>query len=480
MTFDDLFGDEEKSPVSDSQPPQGEQTDRVNGEYHYKNGYTQRIYSDAHYVRADETTVPPRYYTPPEKPQKERRASSKKKGVGLGAMIAACLICALLGGLGGGALVGTVMDSRVAALEENVSALAAGGKQALPAPVLSSGATVSASSNGLTLSAGDIYDLACQQVVGVTTEVTYTNFFGMTSSAALSGSGFIISEDGYILTNYHVIKDAYQSRQQVTVMTHDGTEYNAEVVGFESDNDIAVLKIDAEGLNPAVLGDSDSLLVGDTVYAVGNPLGELEFSMTTGHVSAKDRTITTENNADAISMFQVDAAVNSGNSGGPIYNDQGQVVGVVTAKYSSTGVEGIGFAIPVNDARAIASDLITKGYVTGKAWLGVSVNTNYNEMYAQYYGTPIGAFVKDVTPGSCAERAGLEAGDIITKFDGEAITSYDDLRTAIKRHSAGDTVELEIYRADESRVVSVTLDEATPEQSTQQNPLSNARRPMAG
>ena len=212
MTFDDLFDDEEKSPVSDSQPPQGEQTDRVNGEYHYKNGYTQRIYSDAHYVRADETTVPPRYYTPPEKPQKERRASSKKKGVGLGAMIAACLICALLGGLGGGALVGTVMDSRVAALEENVSALAAGGKQALPAPVLSSGATVSASSNGLTLSAGDIYDLACQQVVGVTTEVTYTNFFGMTSSAALSGSGFIISEDGYILTNYHVVEDAVKGK----------------------------------------------------------------------------------------------------------------------------------------------------------------------------------------------------------------------------------------------------------------------------
>ena len=198
--------------------------------------------------------------------------------------------------------------------------------------------------------------------------------------------------------------------------------------------------------------------------------------MTTGHVSAKDRTITTENNADAIAMFQVDAAVNSGNSGGPIYNDQGQVVGVVTAKYADTGVEGIGFAIPANDARAIASDLITKGYVTGKAWLGVSVNTNYNEMYAQYYGTPIGAFVKDVTPGSCAERAGLEAGDIITKFDGEAITSYEDLRAAIKRHSAGDTVELEIYRADESRVVSVTLDEAIPEQSTAQN----ARRPMAG
>ena len=472
-----LFDDENLRSVSENPNPQGEQTDRVNGEYHYRNGYTQRIYSDAHYVRADESTVPPRYYTPPEKPQREPR-ESKKKGVSLGAMIAMCLVCALLGGLGGGAVVGSMMGSRVNTLEESVSSLTETAKQPVLAPASSTPASEIRSTDGL--SAAEIYDLACEQVVGIRSEMTYTNFFGMTSSAAVSGSGFIISEDGYILTNYHVIKDAYQSRQQVTVMTHDGTEYDAEIVGFESDNDIAVLKIDAEGLNPAVLGDSDSLLVGDTVYAVGNPLGELEFSMTTGHVSAKDRTITTENNADAISMFQVDAAVNSGNSGGPIYNDQGQVVGIVTAKYSSTGVEGIGFAIPANDARTIASDLITKGYVTGKAWLGVSINTNYNEMYAQYYGTPIGAFVKDVTPGSCAEKAGLEAGDIITKFDGEAITSYEDLRTAIKRHSAGDTVELEIYRADESRVVSVTLDEATPEQSTQQNPLSNARRPMAG
>ena len=463
-----LFDDENLRSVSENPNPQGEQTDRVNGEYHYRNGYTQRIYSDAHYVRADESTVPPRYYTPPEKPQKEPR-ESRKKGVSLGAMIAMCLVCALLGGLGGGAVVGSMMGSRVNTLEENVSSLTETAKQPVLAPASSTPASETRSS-GDGLSAADIYDLACEQVVGIRSEVTYTNFFGMQSSAAVSGSGFIISEDGYILTNYHVIEDAYQSRQQVTVMTHDGTEYDAEVVGFESDNDIAVLKIDAEGL------DSDSLLVGDTVYAVGNPLGELEFSMTTGHVSAKDRTITTENNAEAISMFQVDAAVNSGNSGGPIYNDQGQVVGIVTAKYSSTGVEGIGFAIPANDARTIASDLITKGYVTGKAWLGVSINTNYNEMYAQYYGTPIGAFVKDVTPGTCAERAGLEAGDIITKFDGEAITSYEDLRTAIKRHSAGDTVELEIYRADESRIVSVTLDEATPEQSTAQN----ARRPMAG
>ena len=463
MTFDDLFDDEEKTPVSDSQPPQGEQTDRVNGEYHYKNGYTQRIYSDAHYVRADETTVPPRYYTPPEKPQKQSRASSRKKGVGLGAMIAACLICALLGGLGGGALVGTVMDSRVAALEENVSALAAGGKQALPAPVLSSGATVSASSNGLTLSAGDIYDLACQQVVGVTTEVTYTNFFGMTSSAALSGSGFIISEDGYILTNYHVVEDAVKSNLDINVILHDGTRYKAEYVGGEADNDVAVLKIEASGLNAATLGDSDALRVGDAVFAVGNPTGELDFSMTSGRVSAKDRLIRTETSPAGVTMFQVDAPINSGNSGGPVYNDQGQVVGIVTAKPASTGIDGIGFAIPVNDARVIAHDLLTTGYVTGKAHLGVTVNRNYNEMYAQYYGWPMGVYIDDVTPGSCAAKAGIEAGDIITTIDGTEVTSYDELRSVIRRHRAGDSVDIEIYRADEARTVTVVLDEEKPE-----------------
>ena len=458
-----LFDDENLRSVSENPNPQGEQTDRVNGEYHYRNGYSQRIYSDAHYVRADESTTPPRYYTPPEKPQREPR-ESKKKGVSLGAMIAVCLVCALLGGLGGGAVVGSMMNSRVNSLEEDVSALSETAKQ----PVLAQASSTPAfetRSSGDGLSAADIYDLACEQVVGISSEVTYTNFFGMTSSAAVSGSGFIISEDGYILTNYHVIEDAYQSRQQVKVMTHDGTEYNAEVVGFERDNDIAVLKIDAEGLNPAVFGDSDSLLVGDTVYAVGNPLGELEFSMTTGHVSAKDRTITTENNADAISMFQVDAAVNSGNSGGPIYNDQGQVVGVVTAKYASTGVEGIGFAIPINDAVSIANDLITKGYVTGKAYMGVSLDNRYNSMYSQYYGMPLGAYVAGVTPGSAAGKAGIQAGDIITAVGDYPVKAYDELKLVLRRFSANDTTEVSIYRSGTELKLTITFDEATPENS---------------
>ena len=456
-----FFDDEERSPLYQSPDSQDVQNDRVNGEYHYKNGYTQRIYSDAHYVRADETTVPPRYYTPPEKPQKEAKPA-RKNGVGLGALIAACLICALLGGLGGGALVGSMVDNRVNALEQSLSERAAA-ESLNTVPARASGSTVSASADGSAMSAGDIYDLACQQVVGVTTDVTFTNFFGMTSSAAVKGSGFIISEDGYILTNFHVVEDALKGDLDINVILHDGTRYKAEYVGGEQDNDVAVLKIDATGLNAATLGDSDALRVGDAVFAVGNPTGELDFSMTSGRVSAKDRLIRTETSPAGVTMFQVDAPINSGNSGGPVYNDQGQVVGIVTAKPASTGIDGIGFAIPVNDARVIAHDLLTTGYVTGKAHLGVTVNRNYNEMYAQYYGWPMGVYIDDVTPGSCAAKAGIEAGDIITTIDGTEVKSYDELRSVIRRHHAGDSVDIEIYRADEARTVTVVLDEEKPE-----------------
>ena len=383
-------------------------------------------------------------------------------------MIASCLICAMLGGLGGAALVERRTDQRIAAVEQSVAALDEHVRE-LPvlkqSSVAGSAGNIAATAYGGAMSAGDLYDMACEQVVGVTSEVTYTNFFGMRSSAAVSGSGFIITPDGYILTNYHVIEDAYKAGLDVNVIVYDGTRYPAQIVGVEADNDVAVLKIDADGLNAVTLGDSDSMRVGDTVYAVGNPLGELEFSMTTGHVSAKDRRIVTESNGDSISMFQIDAAVNSGNSGGPVYNARGEVVGIVTAKYKSSGVEGIGFAIPIKDAASIAQELVTIGYVTGKAHLGVSVNSKYNEMYARYYGWPVGAYIDSVDAGSSADQAGIQAGDIITKIDGEAIRSFDDLRAAIKRHSAGETVDIEFYRADEIRSVPVVFDEERPMQA---------------
>ena len=432
-------------------------TDRVNGEYHYKNGYTQKIYSDAHYVPENENTVPPRYYTPPEKPAK---APKEKKPHGKWVKaLCMCLVCALLGGLCGAGIMAGSMNSRIAAVEQRLEeqtkgTLSIGQTSATPAPV---------SSTTTAKPVAAIYDQACNEVVGITTEVTYTNFFGQTSSSAVSGSGFIVSPDGYILTNYHVIEYAYKGNYAITVMLHDGTRYEASIVGVEDCNDIAVLKIDASGLDPVTFGDSDKLSVGDDVYAVGNPLGELEFSMTTGHVSALDRLITTEDGSEAINMFQIDAAVNSGNSGGPVYNANGEVVGIVTAKYSDTGVEGLGFAIPINDAAKIANDLITKGYVTGKAYMGVSIDERYNSMYSQYYNMPIGAFVKSVESGSCAESAGIQAGDIITRLGDVEITGYSDLKQAIKQYSAGDSAELELYRAGESRTLTVTFDEAVPD-----------------
>ena len=433
-------------------------TDRVNGEYHYKNGYTQKIYSDAHYVPENENTVPPRYYTPPEKPAK---APKEKKPHGKWVKaLCLCLVCALLGGLCGAGIMAGSMNSRIAAVEQRLEEQA---KETLPIGSQTSSTPAPVSTTTAAKPVAAIYDQACNEVVGITTEVTYTNFFGQTSSSAVSGSGFIVSPDGYILTNYHVIEYAYKGNYAITVMLHDGTRYEASIVGVEDCNDIAVLKIDASGLDPVTFGDSDKLSVGDDVYAVGNPLGELEFSMTTGHVSALDRLITTDESSEAINMFQIDAAVNSGNSGGPVYNANGEVVGIVTAKYSDTGVEGLGFAIPINDAAKIANDLITKGYVTGKAYMGVSIDERYNSMYSQYYNMPIGAFVKSVESGSCAESAGIQAGDIITRLGDVEITGYSDLKQAIKQYSAGDSAELELYRAGESRTLTVIFDEAVPD-----------------
>lgn len=429
-------------------------TDRVNGEYHYKNGFTQKIYSDAHYVREDENTAPPRYYTPPERPVKEPKENGRGKPGTLAKGICLCLLCALLGGICGAEIVKSQVTERMEGLEARLMELSQIERDAaVPGESAAAGSAVNAAR---------IYDMACMQTVGVTTEVTYTNFFGMTSSSAVTGSGFIISDDGYIVTNYHVIEYAYEGRFDIEVMLHDGSRYDAEIIGVEKDNDLAVLKIDITGAHAAAIGNSDKLSVGDTVYAVGNPLGELEFSMTTGHVSALNRVITAGEKDGAINMFQIDAAVNSGNSGGPLYNDRGEVVGVVSAKYKATGVEGLGFAIPINDAEAIVNDLITKGYVTGKATMNLSLDNRYNSMYSQYYGMPLGAYVSRVERGACADNAGIQAGDIITKLGSEEITSYTELQNAVKRFSAGDTVEVALYRAGEYLTLSLTFDEKAP------------------
>jgi len=242
----------------------------------------------------------------------------------------------------------------------------------------------------------------------------------------------------------------------------------AETVGIEADSDLAVLKIQAEGMTPAELGDSSSLRVGQTIYAVGNPLGELTYTMTSGIVSALDRNITTDVNV-TVNMFQIDAAVNNGNSGGPVFNVYGQVIGVVTAKYTLYGMEGLGFAIPADEACRIASDLVEKGYVAGKAYLGLTL-ASVSPSAARYYDMVEGVYVYGVEEGSCAETAGLAVGDVITAIDGTAVAETAELAKAVKSYCAGDSAVLTVWRDQEYLQITVVFDEelpAAPEEGVQ-------------
>lgn len=321
---------------------------------------------------------------------------------------------------------------------------------------------------GTPLSAEEIYTSACHSIVGVTIPGYAFNVFGQTGSRAVTGTGIVISEDGYILTNYHVIETAYERGVPIMILTYEGEEYEAEIIGIESDSDLAVLKVDKEGLLPATLGNSDEICVGQTIYTIGNPLGELTYTMTSGIISALGRHITTDVTT-FVNMFQVDAAINDGNSGGPVYNACGQVVGVVTAKYSLYGMEGLGFAIPINDACRIADDLVEKGYVTGKAYLGMSF-ANVSASAARYYDMIQGVYISAVEEGSCSETAGLIPGDIIIAIDETSVTTTNDLVKAVREYSAGDSAVLTVWRSKEILSVTVIFDEELPAERADPTP----------
>lgn len=304
------------------------------------------------------------------------------------------------------------------------------------------------------MTAAEVYAVNVRSTVGITTSIT-TNYWGHQTTSAASGSGFIISPDGYILTNFHVIEDS----DSVSVSDYDGKIYDAKVIGYDESNDIAVLKIEAEGLSPVILGDSDNLNVGDAVVAIGNPLGELTFSLTTGVISAKGRKVTF---SDGISMtlLQTDCAINSGNSGGALLNLYGEVIGVTNAKYSSSGsdasIDNIGFAIPMNSIRQIVDSIIEKGYIS-KPYLGVSVS-DVNESY-QIYGLPAGVAIQSVAQDSPAQKAGLNIGDIITKAGAKEITCSNDLINVVAGSQVGDSIELTVYRKGQTVTVTVVLGE---------------------
>lgn len=447
----------------------------VNGEYHFnaRQAGERRGCYDAGYVSSESASaVPPTYHysePQPPKPPREKKPGAERRGPGWAGLIAACLVCAILGGIGGGALGGWFVS-------RNNSAAPAPASDTVLNMAVPTSPTVSKNliSSGDAIEPNQIYTMACEQTVGVTTEIVRQTFFG-TSSGAVTGSGFIISSDGYILTNYHVIEDAAGEGYDVKVYFNDGTEYLASIIGYEKDNDVAVLKIDAQGLNAATIGDSDAIQVGQSAYAVGNPLGELQYTMTTGSVSALDREISFTDSetgaSNTINMFQIDAAVNSGNSGGPVYNNRGEVIGIVTAKYGAytTGVEGLGFAIPINDAVSIANDIITMGYVRGKAALGVTVQS-VPATAVQYYNMVPGAYVMQVTEGSCAEAAGVKVGDVIVALGDTEIGSMPDLLAAKKEYRAGESAVLKVCRSGEYLELNVTFDEEVPAGATPSDP----------
>ena len=315
----------------------------------------------------------------------------------------------------------------------------------------------------------EVYASTVNSVVSInTTASAGINIFGQTVETASAGSGFIISPDGYIVTNYHVVKGA----TSVKVTLYNGDTYDAAVIGGDSDYDVAIIKINAGGLPAVTLGNSADVNVGDTVLAIGNPLGELTFSMSQGIVSCCDRAINVD--GTPFNMIQVDASINPGNSGGPLVNLYGEVVGIVSAKYSSysnTTVEGLGFAIPISDVQAIITDIIENGQVTGKAYMAIKAGTMTEQMAAQYnIDITEGVFVYSTESGGAGEKAGLQLGDVITKLNDTTITSMTDLTMAKKGYKAGDTVTLTVYRGGEYITLELTFDQQpqTTGEATQQ------------
>ena len=301
------------------------------------------------------------------------------------------------------------------------------------------------------LSVIDIVKTVSPATISIRAQISF-EAYGEETMAEATGSGFIISEDGYIVTNNHVIEGA----DKVEIMIPGDDDYiDAEIVGSDSSTDMAVLKVDRTGLPYVTLGDSSKLQVGELAVAIGNPFGELAGTVTVGVISALDREILID--GSEYSLLQTDASINSGNSGGPLVNSYGEVIGITNAKVSEG--EGIGFAIPVNNIKKVIEELVTNGYVTGRPLIGVSVIT-VDEETADAYGFPIGAFVREVSKGGAADEAGIRYGDIITAIDGEAITSADEVAAIRDKYDVGDEVSFTIYRDNEEFDVTVVLQEA--------------------
>ncbi|MDR3296420.1 MAG: trypsin-like peptidase domain-containing protein [Clostridiales Family XIII bacterium] len=351
------------------------------------------------------------------------------------AMLACCLISGAAGS-GFTALIGANSDiAKASAVTQNAAYIEA-----------------VQTATGTARSVTEISAIVSPAVVSVNVTATSSDRFGRTATTTGSGSGVILTENGYILTNGHVVEGA----TGVTVMLSTGQTYTAALVGADSQTDLAVLKIAETSLPFATLGDSASLRTGDLAVAIGNPLGELGGTVTAGIISATDREITIE--GETMNLIQTDAAINPGNSGGALCNQYGEVIGVVNAKTSALGVEGLGFAIPINDAGKVAAELIEKGYVSGRASLGLSVQ-EVTSQTAAFFRTKAGVYAASLTPGGAAELAGIRTGDRIVSLDGQAITAAAEIKAVKEKHAPGDRLAIVVSRDGRDISLTITLRE---------------------
>lgn len=412
-----------------------------NNLYHYTYSKDNQPGGNSNYYSYSSQPVTP----PPAEPKQ-----AKKKRFGL-KTVALALVCALLGGVVGGGIVWGADHLNTRQTTVNVS-----NRPATEVVIQ----TVDGKNQ---MTDAEVYAANVNSVVSINvTGTSGYNFFGQPTQTASAGSGFILTKDGYIATNYHVVEKA----DTVKVTLYNGDEYEARYIGGDREYDLAVIKVEATDLQPVTLGDSDTLNVGDHVLAIGNPLGELTFSMSGGMVSSVDRAINVD--GTPFNMIQTDASINAGNSGGPLFNSYGEVVGIVSAKYSSSSsgasVEGLGFAIPMNDVFAMIQDIMTNGYITNKPYLGITGGSMTKEMASQYrYDVSTGVFVYSVEEGGAAHRAGLKMGDVILKIDDNKIETMEDLTVVKKQYSAGDTVTVTLYREGAETTLELTWD-AVPEE----------------
>ena len=396
--------------------------------------------------------------TPPAPPAPAVPAKEKKPGVWWKSLVTSVLVAAISCGLTA-AGVNAYWRNRNSSLTRSFDEKLAVLRQELEQNKPDNGGNSNSGSPGPSqedgLTPAQVYAQNVDSVVALECTVTQ-DYFGQTVSGVTSGSGFVLTADGYIVSNYHVVADA----RTIKVTFNDGTEYNAKFVGGDEANDIALVKVEASDLQPVQIGSSDALIVGDQVAAVGNPLGELASTLTVGYISAKDRIVATD--GTQINMLQTDAAINPGNSGGPLFNMLGQVIGITTAKYSGltdsgATIEGIGFAIPMDDVYDMLEDLRLYGYITG-AYLGVAVS-DVDPYVAETYGLPMGTLVREVVDGSCAQLGGIKVSDIIVNLGGYEVKNLNDLSRALRKFKAGDEVTVTVHRGGELVQLTLVLDE---------------------